>query len=185
MSSNREVQERRREMIRTILMDEETPVGDQKELVELLKARGFAATQPSVSRDLRDLGAVRIQGRYQILDWLQPDEESPVQKAKGLVLRIMTVESNQILVVTERGAGSLTMRRRGRLTCTFRSSMPERSRAALSRAVPLELARSAAPVLGRDIGDGLGGGPTMNESSPSGKPAKLQRWRGSQAARGG
>jgi transcriptional regulator of arginine metabolism len=105
MSSNREVQERRREMIRTILMDEETPVGDQKELVELLKARGFAATQPSVSRDLRDLGAVRIQGRYQILDWLQSDEESPVQKAKGLVLRIMTVESNQILVVTERGAG--------------------------------------------------------------------------------
>src|SRR5262245_16541255 len=105
MSASRKAQERRREAIRAILEAGELPVGDQKELVKLLKARGFAATQPSVSRDLRDLGAVRIEGRYQILDWLEPNEESPVRKAKGLVQRIMTVESNQILVVTERGAG--------------------------------------------------------------------------------
>ena len=105
MPSSRKVQESRREMIRTILMDEETPVGDQRELVELLKAKGFAATQPSVSRDLRDLGALRIQGRYQILDWLQEDDPSPVREARGLVTKIMSVEESQILVVTKRGAG--------------------------------------------------------------------------------
>ena len=86
-------------------MDEETPIGDQKELVELLKSRGFAATQPSVSRDLRDLGAVRIQGRYQIIDWLEEDDNSPIREAKGLVRKIVTVEDSQVLVVTHPGAG--------------------------------------------------------------------------------
>ena len=59
MSSNREIQERRREAVRAILVAGEPPIGDQKELVELLKSKGIPATQPSVSRDLRDLGAVR------------------------------------------------------------------------------------------------------------------------------
>lgn len=105
MPANREIQERRREAIRAILEAGEPPVGDQKELVELLKARGFAATQPSVSRDLRDLGALRIQGRYQILDWLQEDDDSPLREARGLVTKIVTVEDSEILVVTKRGAG--------------------------------------------------------------------------------
>lgn len=39
-------------------------VTSQLELVELLRERGIAATQSSVSRDLRDLGAAWIGGRY-------------------------------------------------------------------------------------------------------------------------
>ena len=39
-------------------------VARQSELVDRLRQRGFAATQSSVSRDLRDLGVARIGGRY-------------------------------------------------------------------------------------------------------------------------
>lgn len=36
----------------------------QEEMVQLLRERGFCATQSSVSRDVRELGLVRIKGRY-------------------------------------------------------------------------------------------------------------------------
>jgi transcriptional regulator of arginine metabolism len=39
-------------------------VARQSELVELLAQRGFAATQSSVSRDLRDLGVAKVGERY-------------------------------------------------------------------------------------------------------------------------
>jgi transcriptional regulator of arginine metabolism len=39
-------------------------VARQNDLVEYLRKRGIAATQSSVSRDLRDLGVARIGGRY-------------------------------------------------------------------------------------------------------------------------
>ena len=42
----------------------EARVTSQGELVELLRSRGITATQSSVSRDLRDLGAAWIGGRY-------------------------------------------------------------------------------------------------------------------------
>jgi transcriptional regulator of arginine metabolism len=105
MPSSREVQERRRGAIRAMLMADE-PIGEQKELVELLKERGIPATQSSVSRDLRDLGAVRINGRYQILDWLQADGESPIRKAKGVILKIATAGPHQMVIVTQPGAGA-------------------------------------------------------------------------------
>jgi transcriptional regulator of arginine metabolism len=52
-------------------------VARQEELVELLHARGFAATQSSVSRDLRDLGVARVAGRY-----LPPLTGSETEEAK-------------------------------------------------------------------------------------------------------
>ena len=36
----------------------------QSELTQLLKKRGFAVTQSSVSRDLRELGVLKASGRY-------------------------------------------------------------------------------------------------------------------------
>src|SRR5262249_30366703 len=47
-------------------------VTSQLALVEHLRARGIAATQSSVSRDLRDLGVAWIGGRYALP---QPREE--------------------------------------------------------------------------------------------------------------
>jgi transcriptional regulator of arginine metabolism len=45
-------------------------VRKQGELVDLLKRDGFAVTQSSVSRDMRELGVLKAQGRY-----LAPGEE--------------------------------------------------------------------------------------------------------------
>ncbi|MGE0172645.1 MAG: arginine repressor [Oligoflexales bacterium] len=41
-------------------------IGDQQELLESLLKRGIEATQSSVSRDLKRIGAVKIDGAYQI-----------------------------------------------------------------------------------------------------------------------
>lgn len=55
-------QHERREAILELLRQHR--VGRQSELVGLLAARGFAATQSSVSRDLRDLGVAKVGERY-------------------------------------------------------------------------------------------------------------------------
>jgi transcriptional regulator of arginine metabolism len=39
-------------------------VSSQDEMVRLLHKRGFSATQSSISRDVRELGLVRVNGRY-------------------------------------------------------------------------------------------------------------------------
>jgi transcriptional regulator of arginine metabolism len=55
-------QNARREAILDLLRQHR--VARQAELVELLGARGFVATQSSVSRDLRDLGVAKVGDRY-------------------------------------------------------------------------------------------------------------------------
>ncbi len=39
-------------------------IGTQQELTALLERAGFVATQPSVSRDLEELGVVKLDGHY-------------------------------------------------------------------------------------------------------------------------
>jgi transcriptional regulator of arginine metabolism len=56
----------RRSLIAKIIR--ERPVGRQSELVELLRNSGLAATQSSVSRDLRELGVAKMGARYVLSD---------------------------------------------------------------------------------------------------------------------
>jgi transcriptional regulator of arginine metabolism len=104
MPSSREVK-RRREAIRAILMAEDPPVADQRDLVRILKSKGIPATQSSVSRDLQELGAVRWDGRYQILDW--EAGESPIRQVRGVVVRMLRIEPQQIVIATRPGGGAL------------------------------------------------------------------------------
>jgi transcriptional regulator of arginine metabolism len=53
---------RRREVIRALLR--ERPIHSQKELQRLLRARGVEATQPTLSRDVRELGLVKGPSGY-------------------------------------------------------------------------------------------------------------------------
>ena len=53
----------------------------QEDLVDLLKQEGFAVTQSSVSRDMREIGVLKAQGRY-----LLPGDE--VSRAQGDVAAI-------------------------------------------------------------------------------------------------
>ena len=55
-------QHERRELILSLLRQQR--ITRQSELVALLAARGFPATQSSVSRDLRDLGVAKVGERY-------------------------------------------------------------------------------------------------------------------------
>lgn len=54
--------ERRRRAITEILRRE--AVRNQEDLRRRLRARGFRVTQASVSRDLHELGAAKVEGRY-------------------------------------------------------------------------------------------------------------------------
>jgi transcriptional regulator of arginine metabolism len=107
MSSDREVQARRRQAIVEILTGDQR-VTEQRELVELLRQRGMTATQPSVSRDLKTLGAVRTQGYYEIPSWSEEEEEegvSPFRKVLPFLRRVRQAGPYQLLLVTDPGAG--------------------------------------------------------------------------------
>jgi transcriptional regulator of arginine metabolism len=62
----------RRDALRRLIRGGE--VGRQAELVRLLKREGFAVTQSSVSRDLRDLGVAKVGDRYVLAE----DAAAPV-----------------------------------------------------------------------------------------------------------
>jgi transcriptional regulator of arginine metabolism len=104
MPSDREIRDRRREAIREILLHGE-PVSQQGDLVLRLEARGFAATQSNVSRDLRDIGAVRRDGVYQIPSWADAPDESDFLEVGRFIQTVKTAGPHQMLLVTEPGAG--------------------------------------------------------------------------------
>lgn len=54
----------RRDTIRQLLLH--APAGTQQSLVNALKKRGMVATQSSVSRDLRELGAIKTGRGYEL-----------------------------------------------------------------------------------------------------------------------
>lgn len=62
MPTDTHLRDQRQREILAILRDH--PVANQIALMEELARRGIAATQSSVSRDLRDMGIPRVAGRY-------------------------------------------------------------------------------------------------------------------------
>jgi transcriptional regulator of arginine metabolism len=105
MPADQEGQTRRKEAIREILQEDEK-IREQKELVAKLRERGIQATQSSVSRDLRDLGAVRVLGYYIIPSWSE-GEESPFRKVVDFVLEVKPAGPHQTLLITEPGAAGV------------------------------------------------------------------------------
>lgn len=73
MHADRHQAERRNHILRHLRAG---AVQRQSDLVKLLKKDGFEVTQSSVSRDMRELGVLKAQGRY-----LPPGEE--VAQAQG------------------------------------------------------------------------------------------------------
>jgi transcriptional regulator of arginine metabolism len=68
MHADRHQTDRRQHILRHLRAG---AVRRQSDLVGLLKSDGFAVTQSSVSRDMRELGVLKAQGRY-----LPPGEET-------------------------------------------------------------------------------------------------------------
>ncbi len=67
----------RHAQIASILSQKSVPVRSQEELAELLNQRGVRVTQATLSRDLEELGAVRLRGPDGALIYALPGEPGP------------------------------------------------------------------------------------------------------------
>lgn len=107
MPADPKVLEQRRMAILSILREDDLPIEQQADLVERLRAKGFQATQSSVSRDLQALGVIRVKGHYELPEWSQEGYESPFDAVVSMVQRVKPVPPCHILLVTRPGAGEL------------------------------------------------------------------------------
>ena len=100
MPNSPEIQTERQKAVRQIL--ETGPAGTQRSVVDALIARGFVATQSSVSRDLKELGAIKAADGY-LLPGLEPDDDE-VSTVSGLLREIETAGPNLLVIKTAIGA---------------------------------------------------------------------------------
>jgi transcriptional regulator of arginine metabolism len=107
MPSSRMVQLQRRKAIVEILMQHK--IRNQQELLDELEKRGISATQSSVSRDLKEMGARRIDGFYEFPK--NPEEgEEDFERIAHFVRKVTTVEAYFTILKTEPGAGPIVGR---------------------------------------------------------------------------
>lgn len=100
MPHSPETQSERQQAIRQIL--ESGPAGTQRSLVAALIAKGFDATQSSVSRDLKELGAVKTASGYELPGLVHGDDE--VARVSGLLRDMETAGPNLLVIKTAIGA---------------------------------------------------------------------------------
>ena len=86
--------EQRREAIRQLLL--KAPAETQGSLVAILSSKGFEATQSSVSRDLRELGAIKTPAGYELP---AGDQDDDALSAVADLLRNMQPAGPNLLVV--------------------------------------------------------------------------------------
>lgn len=94
-------QSERRAAIRRLLRD--GPVETQQDLVDALTGLGLTVTQSSVSRDLRDLGAVKTSIGYE-LPASDRDGELELSRVGNLLREIAPAGANLLVVKTAIGA---------------------------------------------------------------------------------
>ncbi len=94
-------QSERRDAIRELLS--KGPIDTQQLLVELLSSRGLAATQSSVSRDLRDLGAVKTAEGYSLPSG-DRDGEEELKRVSSLFRAATPAGPNLLVIRTAIGA---------------------------------------------------------------------------------
>lgn len=104
MPTDRRAQERRREAILAIL-EVDSWIGQQQDLVDRLGEMGIPATQSSVSRDLKALGVVWAGGCYAFPS--KAAEESLFRRLLDYVFSVKPVGHHMTLIKTYPGAGPL------------------------------------------------------------------------------
>lgn len=97
---------------RIIQLIRQQPVTSQNQLVKLLRAAGHASTQATVSRDLDELGAVKVRRNGKVA-YAMPSDDAPVPKGDAL-RRILTefvleMESTGNIVVIKTPPGHAGM----------------------------------------------------------------------------
>lgn len=85
----------------------ERPIASQDEMVVLLRNLGFSATQSSISRDVRELGLVRLGGRYVHAGRAVGGDGSVVTEPEyELITSVEPIGANLIVVRTQIGAAN-------------------------------------------------------------------------------
>ena len=94
MPNSAQDQAQRRAMLRELLLN--GPANTQKTLVDALGAQGLQATQSSVSRDLRELGAIKTSDGYELPS---DDDYSDEMNAVAEFLREITPAGPNLTVI--------------------------------------------------------------------------------------
>ena len=101
MPTAREDVNERREHLHDLLRS--GAVHTQQALVEELKAQGISATQSSVSRDLKELGAIKTREGY-ALPAANDDGDEEIASVAELVRQLRPAGPNMLVVLTGAGA---------------------------------------------------------------------------------
>jgi transcriptional regulator of arginine metabolism len=96
-----DIQTARRDAIRQVL--ERAPAATQQDLVDALTAQGFHATQSSVSRDLKRLGAVKTGKGYE-LPGGNTGGENEISNVADLLRNLSPAGPNLLVIKTAIGA---------------------------------------------------------------------------------
>ncbi|MFN8583469.1 MAG: hypothetical protein U0163_21145 [Gemmatimonadaceae bacterium] len=82
-------------------------IGSQRELVQTMRQAGLETTQASISRDIRELGLVKIGGSYQALsDIHEPQKATPPDPVLELIISFEPVGANLIVIRTTTGSAN-------------------------------------------------------------------------------
>ncbi|MCA9320577.1 MAG: arginine repressor [Planctomycetes bacterium] len=82
-------------------------ISGQEELATRLRDAGHTATQPSVSRDLRELGVAKVKGVYRIADGGEPGSgQEFTQDLQDLVVSVTPAGPHLLVIHTQVGAAS-------------------------------------------------------------------------------
>jgi transcriptional regulator of arginine metabolism len=86
----------------------EHALSSQGQMVRLLRELGFKVTQASISRDVRDLGLVRVNGRYLPAAQVGRDggTQTPTGLGNELIVSIEPIGANLIVVRTPVGSAN-------------------------------------------------------------------------------
>ena len=79
------------------------PVGTQQDLVAELSTRGLAVTQSSISRDLKDLGAIKTGNGYELPN-KNRDGERELEAVANLIRETKAAGPNLLVIQTAIGA---------------------------------------------------------------------------------
>jgi len=100
MPNSAQEQAQRRAMLRELLLH--GPASTQKTLVDALGAQGLQATQSSVSRDLRELGAIKTGSGYELRDG--DDYSDEIASVAEFLRKITPAGPNLTVIKTAIGA---------------------------------------------------------------------------------
>jgi len=104
MPSRPETWSERYNAIRQIL--EAEVIRKQSDLINKLENRGFRVTQSSISRDLQELNAVKVDGRYILGETLARDAAKDLAHVAVFIREVRTAGANLLVVTTLPGRAS-------------------------------------------------------------------------------